>query len=87
MAKKRNASVQAIVDEANKFFVNSNNDQRIARKAIQGFVTTLLMEANSYRGFGYLRREHVPAGHTWGINFDTENSNHSYPDDSRVVMY
>lgn len=87
MAKKRNTLVQAIVDQANAFFIASNNDQVQARKAIKDFVTALLIESNTYRGFNYLRRNDVPQGHTWGITFDTENSNHSYPDDSRIKLY
>lgn len=65
---------QQIKDEANHFFAHSANEMVNERKAIQHFVSGLLMKSSrrkEYKGFGYLTRDQVPAGKTFGVTYTT----------------
>ncbi len=66
---------QQIKDEANHFFAHSANEMVNERKAIQHFVSGLLMKSSrrkEYKGFGYLTRDQVPAGKTFGVTYIRE---------------
>ena len=51
---KRSALLQETVNRANDYFKHSEASQKQGRKTLQGFVESLLMAHNSYRGFNYL---------------------------------
>jgi hypothetical protein len=52
--KKRNATLQAVVDKANEFMNESPDSDRPARKMLAVFVDSLLFEARCYNGYNYL---------------------------------
>ena len=51
---KRNKTLQAVVDKANQWIANSTPDRTAERTLMHSFVSSLLMEANSYHGFNYI---------------------------------
>lgn len=66
---------QQLKDEANHFFAHSANEMINERKALQSFVTGLLMKSSrrkEYKGFGYLTQDRVPAGKTFGVTYIRE---------------
>jgi hypothetical protein len=53
---------------------------------LQHFVAGLLIESGGYKGFGYLRKEDVAEGSTYGIEINPDGSK-KFPDESRVHFY
>lgn len=51
--KQRSASIQALVNKANQWLAESPDEEKDGRKMLASFVTALLMENNTYRGFNY----------------------------------
>jgi hypothetical protein len=86
MAKARTTvDVSYIKDRANHFFRETADNQLESRSTLFCFVSTILMDANAYKGFSYLRAQDVPSGHSFGIIFDeSEKREHVYPDTTRV---
>ena len=86
MPRKKTVSLRYVVERANKMFLNSKNDAVAERRAVLGFVSDLLMEADVYKGFGYLTEDMVPVGCTFGV-IHKEAGKHEFPDSSRVFFY
>lgn len=89
MAKKtkdRDATQTALIEQANKYFLNSSNDCAEYRRFLQNFVTSCL-PSNVYRGFRYLTEEEMPDGLECGIIFDPIEFKHTYPDETRISFY
>lgn len=89
---RKTIEVKAIVERANSLFLNSAEEMRDSRKAVQAFVADILHATGNYRGFSYLYASQMAQGKQPdakpGIIFDDSPAlNHVYPDDSRVVFY
>lgn len=92
---------QNLKDEANHFFAHSANEMVAERKILKSFVSGLLMKSSrrkEYKGFGYLTRDQVPAGKTFGVTYtlmlrvdgNEILSTHTKPtfhDESRIFFY
>lgn len=86
--RRTTVDIAAIKELANKTFRDSKDDYREGRKAIQMFVTDLLINAGQYNGFNYLRDHNSVPGNSIGIIFDpTDAHAHVYPDDSRIYIH
>jgi hypothetical protein len=74
--------------QANATFRDSVNDFATQRRAIQYFVSDVLMKANAYKGFRYLEASELKPGQTVGLIRNAENPTgpHSFPDDSRIAF-
>ena len=83
--KRKTIPVEDIREQANRFFLNSCNDFSAQRKALQSFVSDILMQTGNYRGFGYLTKDDVKEGSTFGI--DRTNLPVTFPDESRIFFY
>lgn len=51
--RKRNQTMQAMVEKANKYLNGSESDCKEGREMLITFVSSLLMEARCYKGFNY----------------------------------
>lgn len=85
MKKRKTFEVESLKEQANSFFLNSCNDFAAQRKAIQSFTSDILMQTGNYRGFGYLTKNDVKEGSTFGI--DRTNLPVTFPDESRIFFY
>jgi hypothetical protein len=85
MKKRKTFEVDSLKEQANRFFLNSANDFSSQRKTLQYFVGDILMQTGNYRGFGYLTKNDVKEGSTFGIDRDTVPS--TFPDESRIFFY
>lgn len=86
MRKRLTLEIEQIKGRANHFLTHSENDKVEQRKAIHGFVTILLMDANNYSGYQCLREDQVPPGHSFGVSYD-ENNKPTFHDESRTNFY
>ena len=85
MKKRKTFEVESLKEQANRFFLNSTNDFSSQRKTLQYFVGDILMQTGNYRGFGYLTKDDVKEGSTFGI--DRTNLPATFPDESRIFFY
>lgn len=69
MSKRKTIAIADLKAKANKVFRDSENDYADGRRHIQSFVENLLMEVGQYKGFGYLSKDGVAPGKTFGIEF------------------
>ena len=81
----KTVKVEALIERANCYFRNSENDKREARRALQSFVEGFLHDAKRYRGFRYLAKEEMKPGLTHGVEHGPDGP--TFPDDSRVSMF
>jgi hypothetical protein len=91
MTKRKTVDLNHVVEKANQYLLNTPDDDRNGRRAIHSFVSTLLMDAKAYLGFGYLDADDMAKsanGKTPGIARDpTGGIDHQFPDDSRTRFY
>jgi hypothetical protein len=86
--RKRNASIEAVVQTANRMLATSTVT-REPREGIIALVESVLFASGTYRGFRYLDPHEVPdgcpPGIVWGYNDQGErdNSRNKYPDETR----
>lgn len=52
--KKRNATLQMMVNRANDYLECSKDEEKEGRKMLFSFVEQMLMEAGCYQGFNYI---------------------------------
>jgi hypothetical protein len=77
--------IETIKLNANALFRASVNEYSAQRKAVQFFVSDLLMQHGAYKGFRYLEASDVAPGQSVGLIRATEpNAAHTFPDDSRI---
>ncbi len=69
MSKRTTIHLAALKAKANAVFRTSENDYADGRKHIQSFVESILMDAGQYRGFGYLSKDKVAPGKSFGIDW------------------
>jgi hypothetical protein len=86
MSKRTTIHLADLKAKANNVFRASENEYADGRRHIQSFVESLLMEAGQYKGFGYLTKDRVAPGKSFGIEFDASNKPTFY-DQSRVCFY
>lgn len=86
MKTRKTIELKKVKDQANCFLLNSKNELQSARFSLQHFVAGLLIESGGYKGFGYLRKEDVAEGSTYGIEINPDGSK-KFPDESRVHFY
>jgi hypothetical protein len=85
MGKKRTTiDIAAIKDAANTVFKESINDYTKERKAIETFVTNLLLKHNVYNGFSYLSAENSAPGKTIGVIYNDDVKKNEFPDPTRI---
>jgi hypothetical protein len=85
----KTVKIAALVEKANAFLLNSVDSDIKGREAIHSLITSVLMDANAYKGFRYLEPVDMSDslnGKTAGILFSSEG-NHVYPDASRTRFY
>ena len=85
---RKTVEVLPLLERANHFFLHSEDKRRGERIGMALMISDILHAAGRYAGFHYLRDYEMKLserGKTVGIIFDSENHNHSYPDDSRVA--
>lgn len=86
MAKKT-IRIDAIKHTANALFRCSINEYSTQRRAVQFFVSDLLMAHGAYKGFRYLEENESEPNMTVGIIRATEpGKSHTFPDDSRIAF-
>lgn len=80
--------LETIKAQANQTFRGSVDEMSIQRRAIQYFVSDLLMKANAYNGFRYLEAHDVEPGKSFGLirNLEQPEGPHTFPDDSRIAF-
>lgn len=83
MAKRKTVELEKIKLKVNEYFRTSKNESAVERRALQFFVTDLLMEAGQYQGFNYLSKKDVKEGLTYGIEWDKP----TFKDESRIFFY
>lgn len=79
--------VSQIRDKANKFFLESSNENTQGRLAMITFLENLLHDTGNYRGFGYLDKKDVMTNSTYGIDFPLPESERFLNTDSTRVFY
>ena len=85
MKKRKTIEVEYLKNMANRFCESSSNELDGERRHIASFVSNALMMTGNYKGFGYLSRDDVKPGMTYGI--DRSTVPHSFPDESRIFFY
>lgn len=85
MKARKTIDIKDIIEKANHYFCNSSNDLQRERTAMQFFVTSILMDTNNYRGFGYLTKDNVPVENTYGVEYIDNKAFHK--DESRIRFY
>ena len=50
---KRTKTLQALVNKANQYIAASQDSEVEGRQMLETFVSAMLMEANSYKGYNY----------------------------------
>lgn len=85
MKARKTVEISTIKEKANAFFANSKNELAGERKALQMFVTGLLMETGNYRGFNYLQQHDVAAGMSFGV--DHRSKPPVFHDESRMFFH
>ena len=79
---RKTIEVAKIKESANSFLLNSKNERKVERLAIQNFVSNLLYFAEKYKGFNYLAESEVEKGMSFGIErLEKENIFH---DETRI---
>jgi hypothetical protein len=76
--------IENVKARANALFRESINEYSAQRRAVQHFVSDLLIDHNAYKGFSYLSERQVPAGSTVGIIRGENGAPHQFPDESRI---
>ena len=85
MKARKTVEISTIKQKANAFFANSKNELTGERKALQMFVTGLLMETGNYRGFNYLQQQDVAAGMSFGVDHSVKPP--VFHDESRMFFH
>lgn len=85
MSKRKTISIEDLKAQANKVFRDSENDYADGRKHIASFVEDTLMRAGQYKGFGYLSKDSVAPGKTFGIEF--KNNEPVFHDQTRIELF
>jgi hypothetical protein len=80
----KTVKLENVKARANALFRESVNEYSAQRRAVQHFVSSLLMDYGAYKGFSYLGEQQVPAGSTVGIIRGENGAPHQFPDDSRI---
>lgn len=88
MAKPKSIKIETIKAQANETLRASVNDMAAQRRAIQYFVSDLLMKADAYKGFRYLEASDLEAGQSIGLirNPDNAAGPHTFPDETRIAF-
>jgi hypothetical protein len=86
MSKRTTIHLAALKAKANAVFRTSENDYADGRKHIQSFVESVLMDARQYRGFGYLSKDKVDPGKSFGIEFTADNEP-KFHDQTRIEFF
>lgn len=73
MTRRKTIEIKALIEKTNACMVNSPDDARMERLAIVSFLSSVLMDANSYAGFGYLKDYHDPANDSSRVFFYVPN--------------
>ena len=84
----KTVKIETIKAQANETFRNSIDEFAVQRRAIQYFVSDLLMKENAYKGFRYLEAADLEPGKSIGLvrNPDSMSGPHTFPDNSRVAL-
>jgi hypothetical protein len=90
MTKRTTIKFEALKAEANKVFRESQDGYADGRRAIQSFVDSVLMDAGQYKGFGYLTKDRVAPGNSFGIEWAPVEPGQVQPkffDQTRIEFY
>ena len=92
MAKARKTiEVSNLLAMANNYLLNSKDDLSGERLGVANYITSVLIQTDNYKGFKYLDAKDMESsflGKSIGIIFDESgNTEHVYPDKSRVRFY
>jgi len=85
MKARKTIEVTQIKERANAYLSLSANEHKDIRKGHHDLATMLLMDAGAYKGFGYLRKEDVAPGLTYGIEWVDGKAVHH--DQTRTFFY
>ena len=69
MKARKTIEIEVIKERVNRFLAHSRNEDSEVRKGHHGLATILMMEAGAYKGFGYLHKEDVATGLTFGVEW------------------
>lgn len=87
MGRRKTIEIKTILDNVNRMNAESTVSPAM-REGWSSLLESILMDANVYRGFGYLEAHHVPAGQLPGVIRRTvEEGGNVFPDESRRVYY
>lgn len=82
MSKRKTAQINDLID-----FVNERNRVSTCESSVRdgwnAMLERVLMDADVYAGFGYLRDTDTPEGQLPGIARDASGNADSFPDESR----
>jgi hypothetical protein len=90
MSKRTTIRLEDLKAKANNVFRTSEDDYADGRRHIQSFVESILMEAKQYKGFGYLTKDKVAPGKSFGIEWAGYGSAASAPtfhDQTRIEFF
>lgn len=85
MAKRKTVSIRSLVENVNARNLKSTCSPE-ARTAWNLLLEGILMDAQVYAGFGYIR-EGLPDGQEPGVRVDPETRATTFPDESRRFYY
>lgn len=85
MRQRKTIEIETIKEKANAFFANSDDSCADARRALQGFVSNILMDSGNYKGYNYLGEADVKPGFSFGKSW-TDNGV-VFHDESRIFFF
>lgn len=85
MRNRKTIDVATIKEKANAFFANSDNSCADSRRALQGFVSNILMDSGNYKGFNYLCEGDVKPGLSFGKSW--ADGDVVFHDESRIFFF
>ncbi len=87
---RKTVELRELVKWVNERNVTSTCDPKV-REGWNSFLNSLLMEADAYAGFGFLRSYELTGeaeGKPPGIIYDTSGNNqHQFPDETRIRFF
>lgn len=85
MSKRKTIRIEDLKAQANKVFRESADDYTEGRKHIATFVNDISHQTGQYKGFGYLSKDSVAPGKTFGIEF--KNNAPIFHDHTRIEIF
>ena len=87
---RKTIKVEEVKILVNHMLLNSCDDNRSGREALQTLIETILMETGNYNGFNYLTPVHMATsknGTTYGIDFNKDKDHWFDDTDHTRVFY